>query len=106
MTPQRTLRGKRHIRARKTVQIGRDRKRARKLNRDMRLLSQAIANLPNIIVQASITIANVFQSIHEAINSFVIASQNAKALELYQGGDVLGAQKEILNRMEEKQCQP
>ena len=42
MTPQRTLHGKRHLRAARSVQIGRDKKRIKKFNRGIASLNRAI----------------------------------------------------------------
>ena len=72
MTPQRTLHGKRHIRARASVQIGRDKKRVRKFNRTIKYLAYTIGQLSVVMSDAFRNIGDAVVSLVERINALKV----------------------------------
>lgn len=88
---KKTLHGKRYLRSRASVQIGRDRKRIKKFNRDMEILRAAIFNLMS--GDWLKPLIDAFINLGWIMNDTVIKS-------MIEVGDVLGAQKAILERMD------
>ena len=86
---KKTLRGKRYLRSRASVQIGRDRKRIKKFNRNIKILRVAIFNIMS--GDCLKPLVDAFKNLGRIMNGTVIKS-------MIEVGDVIGAQKEILER--------
>lgn len=90
--PKRTLHGKRYLRSRASVQVGRNRKRLRKWNRAFSKLHPLAKNFINAVRNASEGLAKFAR----VISSLAVELHNVRVKQLIDGGDTPEAQRIIL----------